>query len=114
LSKKSLSFPGTSTQARAFVIERRATSNRYGEHPDLIATGLREDREIKMHARLTAPLRRPDLRQNDSTRKGFGVPAPMRHPMPIRDIEIWTPFSIVKAFLGLLTVPARRVRANDV
>jgi hypothetical protein len=51
--------------------------------------------------------------QDDSPRASFGVPARLHHPMPIRELEIWTPFSLVKAFLSLFAVPARSMKAND-
>jgi hypothetical protein len=52
--------------------------------------------------------------RQDSPRAGFGVPARQHRSMPIRELEIWTPFSLAKAFLSLLAVPARGVKANDV
>jgi len=67
-----------------------------------------------MHAHMTDPESKMDSRQLQSVRAGFGVPARIRQPMPIADIEIWTPFSVLKAYLGLLAVPARRMSANDV
>lgn len=43
--------------------------------------------------------------------EGFGVPARVPHPMPIREIEIWTPLALFEAMvrlaLAFLSVPAR-------
>lgn len=67
-----------------------------------------------MRADMSESMSKADSLQRKIVRAGFGVPAPVRQPMPVRDIEIWTPFSVVKAFLGLLAVPVRRMSANDV
>jgi hypothetical protein len=60
------------------------------------------------------PATKAGSRQDDSSRAGFGVPARHHRPMPIRELEIWTPFSLAKAFLSLLAIPTRGVKANDV
>lgn len=64
-----------------------------------------------MLAHSTAPHSSADGRQ--MTDSGVGVPARACRPMPIQEIEIWTPLSLIRALLILLVTPTRDLKVNN-